>query len=170
MNPKSQLQQEYIQLKLNKSVSPQNRGYEFERLLFRLFEMEQLEAVKSYRTKEEQTDGMFEYRHHHYLMEARWIKSPVPASQLLALAAKVSGKFMDTRGVFLSMSGFSKDAPNALRYFPFTNILLFNQEDLDYSFSLEYSFSEILKVKLNYASRIGGTYYSFQEHLRQQKK
>ena len=170
MNTKTQLHQAYIGLKINKKLSPQNRGFEFERLLFQLFELEKLKPSKSYRAEGEQTDGMFKYEGNYYLLEAKWMKEPISASHLLTLSGKVSGKFIGTRGVFLSMSNFSNDAPNILRYLPHTNILLFDRDDIDYCFSLEHSFEEVLETKLRYAARVGKVNYPFKQHLNQQKR
>lgn len=165
MRTKTQLHQEFIHLKINKKLSPQKRGYEFERLLYQLFEIEQLQPAQSFRTKGEQIDGMFKHEVFYYLLEARWIKEPISASQLLSFAGKVIGKFESTRGVFMSMSGFSQDAPNALRYLPSTNILLFDKVDIEYCFDPRYSFAEILNVKLRSAAQLGRINYSFKQFL-----
>lgn len=53
MKNKTQLQQTYIRLKTNKSLTPQKRGFEFERLLFQLFMLENLAPASSYRTSGE---------------------------------------------------------------------------------------------------------------------
>lgn len=164
---KTQLFQAYIRLKTNKKLSPQKRGFEFERLLYQLFQIEKLQPAGSFRTKGEQIDGMFKYEVHYYLLEARWVKDPVTASQLLAFAGKVSGKFLGTRGVFLSMSNFSKDAPSALRYLPFTNILLFDSRDINYCFLPKYSFTQVLNAKLRSAAQLGTVNYSFEQYLNQ---
>ena len=50
-----------------------------------------------------------------YLLEAKWRKQPIPASDLYAFKGKVDGKLVGTIGVFISMSDYSADAIDALK-------------------------------------------------------
>lgn len=169
MKNKTQLRKAYHRLITDKSLTPQKRGFEFERLLYKLFTLEQLQPSGSFRVKGEQTDGMLKFGSNYYLLEARWWKNPVSATHLQAFTSKVSSKFIGTRGVFLSMSDFSESVPDALRFLPYSNVLLFDRMDIDYCFNPKYSFSDILDVKLRYAAQLGIVNYPFKRYLNHKK-
>src|SRR5271168_4039498 len=63
------LQEQLMQLH---SLSPQERGYAFERFLNQVFELYQLAPRSSFRLVGEQIDGSFQLGHDVYLVEAKW--------------------------------------------------------------------------------------------------
>jgi hypothetical protein len=80
-------------------------------------------------------------------MEMKWEQNPVSASPIYAFRAKVEGKLMGTIGVFISINGYSADAPEALRYGKTINTILFDGEDIEFALSDKYSFGQVLKAK-----------------------
>lgn len=85
----------------------------------------------SYKAKGEQIDGSFYLDGTFILLEAKWHADPIPASTLYQFKGKVDGKLVGTLGVFISMSGYSEDAVDALTAGKSLNLILFNKEDID---------------------------------------
>lgn len=100
------LMQELIKLS---ELKPQARGYEFERFLRELFEAYGLAPRASFRTVGEQIDGSFQLQNETYLLEAKWQNAPIGAGDLHTFEGKLGEKASWSRGLFLSISGFSQD-------------------------------------------------------------
>jgi len=88
----------------------QTRGYLLETFLTDLFENEGLEPRGSFKLKSEQIDGSFLWRTGTSLMEAKWVKEPVAGADFGAFNYKIEGKSVDTRGLFISINGYSPEA------------------------------------------------------------
>lgn len=88
----------------------------------------------------------------------KWHKSEIPASAIYSFKGKVDGKLSGTIGIFISMSGYSKDAVDALCLGKELNIILFDKEDIEEAFNT--SFSNVLKQKLRAAADYGDIYKS----------
>lgn len=131
------------------------RGYAFERLLNSLFINESLEPRTSYRIDGEQIDGSLYMEGRVYLLEAKWHTEPLPASTLYQFKGKVDGKLVGTIGIFVSMSGYSKDAVDALTLGKNINVILFDRSDIDSVFLRGKSFRDILRLKLRKATEEG---------------
>lgn len=133
------------------------RGYQFERLLKALLEREGLEPRSSYKKKGEQIDGSFMIGNSTYLVEAKWHATPLSASELYQFKGKVDGKLVGTIGVFISMSGYSDDAVDALVLGKTINVILFDRSDIDEAFrdGAQFLFKKILRRKLRSASEEG---------------
>lgn len=90
--------------------NPQARGFEFEKFLKDLFEINGLEPRESFKVEGEQIDGSFTLHNEIYLLEAKWTSKPIDKAALTIFNEKVSSKSGFTRGLFISYSGYSKDA------------------------------------------------------------
>lgn len=101
-------------LKLSE-LSPQKRGFEFEKFLNKVFREYGMNPRDSFRIKGEQIDGSFELDGETYLLEAKWQNSKVGSSDLYAFNGKVSSKSNWTRGLFVSFTGFSEDGMSSFR-------------------------------------------------------
>lgn len=113
------------------AVAKRRRGYDFEKVLKGLLESEGLEPRSSYKSPGEQIDGSFYLDGGFLLLEAKWHADPIPASTLYQFKGKVDGKLVGTLGVFISMSGYSADAVDALIAGKSLNLILFTKEDMD---------------------------------------
>ena len=72
--------------------------------------MEELPWKKSsFKIIGEQIDGAFTFDGTDFLLEAKWQKEPIPASELYAFGGKITNKLKNTLGLFISIDGFSKD-------------------------------------------------------------
>lgn len=93
----------------------QEAGFALERLLNRLFTLFSLAPRTPFKVVGEQIDGSFELDHAVYLLEAKWEREPMPEKELLVFRGKIEGKSSFTRGMFLAMSGITKEADTAIR-------------------------------------------------------
>lgn len=107
----SELTQEYYRLLGNDE--PQKRGYRLEKVLRELFTLFDLDPKASFKVTGEQIDGAFTFQSTDYLLEAKWQKDPVIASDLDSLGAKLSRKLDNTLGLYLSINGYSEDGIKA---------------------------------------------------------
>lgn len=95
------------------SEDHQGRGYRLERILYRLFELFDLDPKASFKAVGEQIDGAFTFEGTDYLLEAKWQREPVRASDLDSLAGKLSRKLDNTLGLYLAVNGYSEDGIRA---------------------------------------------------------
>jgi len=131
----------------------QQRGYEFEAIIEYL--LRDFEVQLSYRVPGEQIDGSFFHWGQTFLVEAKWQRPKIEASEIYAFKGKLDGKFHTTSGVFFSMSGYSDDTTDALRFGKEINILLFDGSDIDAIIEDDVPFIDILKYKLRQAGNTG---------------
>lgn len=143
----------------------QNRGREFEKLLSKLFNLESLEPRTSYRPRGQEIDGSFYFDGKFFLLEAKWRRNPTSASQIFAFKGKVNGKLIGTLGVFVSISGYSKDAANAVTFGQDINTILFDQDDFEWCLNSEHGFRNILKFKLRAAAEQGSIYSPYSSDI-----
>jgi len=136
-----------------------DRGYAFERILNGLLAADALEPRAGYKPIGEQVDGSFFFEGAVFLLEAKWHAKPIPASALYQFKGKVDGKLIGTLGVFISMSGYSDDAVDALTLGKSLNLILFDKDDIDAAIIAERGFKEILKTKLRKAAEEGIVFY-----------
>ena len=133
------------------TITVQERGQQFEPWLTKLLASQ--EPRTRYRAKGEEIDGSFLHHNRPYLLEAKWHRDPLPASAIYAFKGKVDGKLAGTLGVFISMSGYAKDAVDALRIGKALNIILFDVDDVDSA--IEHGFAKVLDFKLRHAAEQG---------------
>jgi hypothetical protein len=88
----------------------QKRGYLLEAFLNDLFEYEALDPRRSFKLIGEQIDGSFSWRNSTCLVEAKWVKKPVAGKEFGAFNYKIEGKTVDTRGLYISINGYSNEA------------------------------------------------------------
>ncbi|GAB3666788.1 restriction endonuclease [Ramlibacter alkalitolerans] len=141
------------------------RGFAFERLLDTLFSVDGLEPRASYRPAGEQIDGSIYLEGRTYLIEAKWQAEPLPASTLYQFKGKVDGKLSGTVGIFISMSGYAKDAVDALMLGKNLNVILVDRRDMDAAILRARGFKEVLKLKLRKASEEGAIYFPAEAEL-----
>ncbi len=92
----------------------QRAGRELENVLYELFALHDLNPHRSFRVAGEEIDGSFELDNEIYLLEAKWESAKVSERPLLEFRGKIEGKSQFTRGVFLSVNGFTESAKEAI--------------------------------------------------------
>ena len=136
-------------------LTAQQRGYCFEALLRDLLAREGLQPRSSYSIHGEQIDGSFVLDGRVFLLEAKWTANPLPASAVYAFRGKVDGKLTGTIGFLISMSGFSREAAEAVAHGKDLNVLLVDGDDLAAAVGDNGSFAAMARVKLRVAAEEG---------------
>jgi len=135
------------------------RGREFEKVLQKVLESEGLQPRIRIRSSGEEIDGSFVLGFGTFLLEAKWHASPLPASQIYAFKGKVDGKLIGTIGIFISISGYSDEAVDALSWGKALNVILFDGDDFEAA--LDEGFQKVLLAKLRHAAEEGLVYFSY---------
>lgn len=137
----------------------QARGYSLERLLHDLFELYDIDYHPSYKTGSEQTDGLFIYKNHHYLVEARWRKEPPGLADLRSFREKIRDKYEGARGIFVSIAGFRDQVVTDFRQAD-NPVLLFDGRDLTEVLEERITLLDALDAKLEHAAKTGNPLFT----------
>jgi len=135
----------------------QARGFAFEKLLDELFAAHSLAPRGAFRLAGEQIDGSFEWNGGVFLVEARWRTKPADAADLLVLRGKAE-KSEWTRGLFISINGFSSLATETLRMGRRANLIAMSGEDLALILEGHWTLEDALRVKLRHTGETGDAY------------
>ena len=169
MNDLDEIQKDYQELVdlplAADAAEKRRRGYAFERLLNKLFSFDKLEPRSGYRPEGEQIDGSIYLDGRVYLIEAKWHADSLPASTLYQFKGKVDGKLTGTLGVFISMSGYARDAVDALTLGKDLNVILVDRNDMETAILRGSGFKNLLKLKLRKAAEEGVIYFPIQGEL-----
>jgi hypothetical protein len=138
------------------------RGRSLELIIARVLEDEGLDPRLRFRPKGEEIDGSFNHGGRVYLLEAKWTKAAIPASELYAFRGKVEGKLVGTIGVFISIGGYSEDAVDALVAGKTLNLILFDGTDFEAVLDPGVGFTRVLQAKLRAAAESGSPLVSFE--------
>jgi hypothetical protein len=111
----------------------------------------------------EEIDGSFVHEGRVILLEAKWTQEPLPASSIYQFRGKVEGKLIGTIGVFISVSGFSSDAVDALVAGKVINTILFDGDDMRAIAAGQVDFAAALDRKLRAAAETGTPYVPLQD-------
>ena len=144
---------------LFKETNAQKRGYQLEVLLNELFALYALNPAAPFKVTGEQIDGAFELNYDHYLLEARWRSEPACAMDVYGLRGKVDGKLDGTRGVFISIYGFTPECPDGITKGKRPNVILMDGMDLTYALEGRITLPDLLSRKVECAARVGDVYY-----------
>ena len=146
-------------------LQPQQKGFEFERLLNELFDVFGLQPRGSFRLQGEQLDGSLDFENHTYLIEAKFESKPVGQEDLLVFRGKVEGKATWSRGIFISISGFTQDGLAAFSRGRPTNLIAIDGQDLYFILNGQMSLDEVIRLKARRAAETGGVMVSVQQLL-----
>jgi hypothetical protein len=148
------------------SLDERKRGFEFEGFLKDLFEAYSLEPRSSFRLVGEQIDGSFELNSHVYLLEAKWHSKQISQDSLLIFREKVESKSQWSRGLLVSISGFTDDGIAAFARGRATNIIGMTGQDLYFILSGEISLVDAIAKKARRAAETGEFYVPVFDLLR----
>ncbi|MCH7686520.1 MAG: restriction endonuclease [Planctomycetes bacterium] len=143
----------------------QKRGYAFEKFLDEFFHTHGLSPKGSFRIVGEQTDGSFEWKGDTYLVEARWRKQEANNSDLLVLRGKCE-KSDWTRGMFISINGFSDLVSETHRIGRKANLIAMSGHDLILILEKQWTLAEALRVKLRHTGETGEVYLPLAQALK----
>lgn len=142
-------------------ITPQSRGFAFERFLKDLFDAFGLSARSSFRLTGEQIDGSFVLNNETYLLEAKWQNAPTGAADLHTFEGKLSQKASWSRGLFLSNSGFSSDGLQA--FGKGKRIVCMDGFDLSEMLRQRLSVVDVLEAKVRRAAETGKPFIPVRE-------
>lgn len=151
----TQLNDRFLALAAAIDVTPQQRGFELERLFFDLLHYAEFEHTKPYRTPNgEQIDGHFKYEKFDYLVEAKWIAGATKQEDLSIFDGKIKGKAQSTRGLFLAAGGFDENAVSKFSG-DAPRIVLMTGEDLAIVLNGTLPMFDVMKAKIDAIVRYG---------------
>lgn len=144
-------------LKLSLEGDSQVRGFEFESFLKEFFQVHGLNPKGAFRRIGEQIDGSFEWEGNTYLIEARWRSTPANAADLMVLRGKAE-KSEWTRGLFISMNGFSEQSMSAFQIGRKANLIAMSGQDLMLILEGRWGLIEALRAKLRHTGETAEAY------------
>lgn len=154
----------FLQLFSSQNFTPQQRGYELEKLFFELLELEEFEFTLPFKSEGEQIDGHFKYEKFDYLVEIKWIAENAKQKDLSIFDGKIKGKAQSTRGLFFAVNGFDDNVINKYSG-DSPRIILMSGEDFMYILEKRTSFYDAMKVKIDSLVRYGDINYSLRKSL-----
>jgi hypothetical protein len=102
-------------LRLHVEADRQAAGQAFNGLLTDLFATFSLEPSQPFRVTGEEIDGALYFHNETYLIEAKWTAAKTSAQALYAFNEKIRRKSDFTRGIFISINGYTNEALEAYR-------------------------------------------------------
>lgn len=144
--------------------TPQERGFELEKIMYDLFELFDLDPKASFRNSGEQIDGAFAFEGTEFLFEAKWKSQKIGAADLDTFASKIKRKLENTLGVFLSINGFTEEGISAHSTGQLVTILI-DGADLMSVFEGRIDFVSLLMRKKRHACQTGNIYLPIHEIL-----
>jgi hypothetical protein len=138
------------------NMSPQPRGFVFEKYLKLLFDAFGLEARSAFRLVGEQIDGSFLLGAETYLLEAKWQNEQTSIGELHAFHGKVEQRAAWARGLFVSYTGFSEQGLQA--FGRGKKVICSDGADLAEAFARELPLPEVLGRKVRRAAETGAAF------------
>lgn len=144
------------------SSDAQSRGYSLEDLLKELFEANEIEYHKSYKTSTGQIDGHFHFEGFDYLVEARWRNNQPTVSEIGGFKVKVDKVIESTRGLFVAIQGVREEVVKEFSG-EGANLIFLYGCDLIYILEGRISLRDALKLKVEKAAQEGKVFYPLYE-------
>lgn len=123
------------------------RGLDFEALIQDLFVHEHLLMRRAYHTSDgrsEQIDGALLVQATRALLEVKWVKPSLAASELFSFAGKVENKFVGTIGLFVSRTELTPNFLSALRRGRRQCVMVVHGDDVDHIFDPNFPIAEYI--------------------------
>lgn len=133
------------------------RGFAFEPFLTDFFSLHGLDPKGSFRIVGEQIDGSFEWHSNTFLVEARWRAKPANTADLLVLRGKAE-KSDWTRGLLISINGFSDLATPTLQIGRKANLIAMSGHDLILILERHWTLHDALRAKLRHTGETAEAY------------
>ncbi|MEM9540178.1 MAG: restriction endonuclease [Cyanobacteria bacterium P01_E01_bin.42] len=135
------------------------RGYALENFFQDLMKFHSIPVEESFKIVGEQIDGAIKYDGKYYLIELKWQKKQTQLSDLASLTMKIDGK-LDSRGLFISMNGFTDECVNSIIRGKTLKMMLLDGNHIAKVVSGIYSFQKLLDYSIKQASLKGNIYCS----------
>jgi hypothetical protein len=151
-----QLKQQFLKIG---QLSPQERGYAFERFLSAIFDAFGFNPRPSFRIMGEQIDGSIEFAHEYYLIEAKWQMEAITQADLLILDGRVSGHSGIGRGIYVTAGCFSPEGVAAYERLRPSSMIGIDGQDLYFVLDEGVALDEVLRRKFRWLVETGGFHY-----------
>ena len=125
----------------------QKAGLELEKILTKIFDIYDLSPREPFRVIGEQIDGAIEFKNDIYLIEVKWTASQVNEGELLKFRGKIEGKSMFTRGVFISINGYTKESLYQIKQGKQPTFFLMDGYDISVILEAQCSLPDLLSHK-----------------------
>jgi Restriction endonuclease len=126
----------------------QKRGNRFEQLLNEIFRYYSERSEGSFNRVGEQLDGLFYFDKHCYYVEARWKRQKTNAGDISKLRDRAVGGFGgDTKALFISFEGYTKDCLDSLMGRTDERVLLMDGGDVRLVLDCQVAFDVLLAEK-----------------------
>ncbi len=139
----------------------QGRGFALEKILYKIFELADLDPKASFKVIGEQIDGAFSLNNEQYLLEAKWRNKPIPLADLYTFSGKIERRLENTLGLFISISGFSKEAIESFGKSGKKLMILMDSEDLLAVLDERITICDLLLRKRREATQTGNIYFTY---------
>lgn len=137
--------------------TPQEKGYEIEKIFTELMRLSQISVEEPFRIKGEQIDGGIKYDGHYYLIELKWTEAKADPKEIGSFFYKVEGK-LEARGIMISMNGYTDGVLESLPRGKKLQIVLLDGNHIANVIFGHYAFQELLEHAISQASLRGNLY------------
>ncbi len=132
-------------------LNPQGKGYALEKLFTKLMQISDISIQEPFKIVGEQIDGGIKYDGHYYLIELKWLSGKAGTEDIGSFYYKVDGK-LDSRGIFISMNGFTDGVLKGLQKGKEIKIMLLDGVHLSNVIFGSHTFNELLDHCISYAA------------------
>jgi len=132
-------------------LEPHKRGTELEQIFAELVRISGIPVEEPFRIIGEQIDGALKYDGHYYCVEIRWREKKTDQGQIAGLYLKAEGK-LDTRGIFVSMNGYSSEVIESLPKGKEVKVILLDGIHVTNVLAGNYALQELLEHAISQAS------------------
>lgn len=151
-------------IELFSETNSQKRGFQFEGFLNGFFCHHGLNPKSSFRMMGEQIDGSFEWQGNTFIVEARWRTIPANTADMLVLRGKAE-KSDWTRGLFISINGFSDMTNQTLAIGRKANLIAMSGQDLILILENRMTLLDALSAKLRHTGETAEAYIALTDLL-----
>jgi hypothetical protein len=136
---------------LSTRIDPQQRGYQLQDVLNRLFVAHGIAVAKSFQRNSggEQIDGAFELEGWHYIVECRWREKLAGIRELDGLYGQIARSGKQTMGLFLSVNGWSEHTVSLVKQNADKSLFLMEGFDLRMVLAHRSTFGACLRLAKN---------------------
>lgn len=150
-------------LSLHVQSDRQGAGRTLETLLNDLFSEFDLAPERPFKLIGEQIDGSFVLDSAVYLVEAKWHAARIGMAELSHFRVKVEGKATFTRGLFISVNGYTQEAQEQIVRGKQPNFLMVDGADLYRVFDGSMGLVDLLRRKIRLLAERGRPYVPISE-------
>jgi len=151
-----ELKIEFYQIASN--TNSQQKGFQFEKFLNKLFFFFDLDPKSSFKVIGEQIDGAFTFDNTDYLLEAKWQEKSIIAADLYTFGGKIQGKLKNTLGLFISLGPYSSECTETGSSV-LKSMILMDGMDLMQILEGRIRLNDMILIKRRHASQTGNIYY-----------